>query len=110
MKIDKKLMNSRLINMGFREGLAGTPMIRKAVELWEPGTALTKSLYPALAKAFGTTMASVERAMRTAIKDVYSKGGNVYLAECFGYREDPPMVGDFVGRMAWMCSEEVGVG
>ncbi len=96
--------------MGFRESLSGTAMLRKAVEYWEPGMALTKCLYPAVAKAFGITSARAERAMRTAIEDVYKRGNNVYLAECFGYREDAPTVGDFVGRMAWCCSEEVGCG
>lgn len=108
MKIDKKLLGQKMINMGFREGLSGTAMLRKAVELWEPRMQLTKVLYPAVAKAFRTTPAGVERAMRAAIEDIYEGGCTIYAAECFGYENDPPTVGDFVSRMAWLCGMEEG--
>lgn len=108
MKIDKKLLGQKMINMGFREGLSGTAMLRKAVELWEPGIQMTKALYPAVAKAFRTTPAAVERAMRAAIADIYDGGCSWYAAECFGFDQDPPTVSDFVSRMAWICGMEEG--
>ncbi len=50
---------------------------------------LTTKLYPASAKAYGTTAAAVERCIRHAIEATWSKGDMLALERLFGLSIDP---------------------
>lgn len=110
MKIDKAMLDTKMVNLGFRENINGTHMIRRAVEMWEPGMMWSKEIYPALAKEFGTTAQRVERAMRHAIESAWERGSTAYQCETFGHsvRADVgrPTVSECVGRLAWVCARE----
>lgn len=46
---------------------------------------VTKTLYPTVAKAYGTTASRVERAIRNAIKIAWERGDSETLSQYFGY-------------------------
>lgn len=62
-------LNKNMDALGFRESCSGTEMIRAGVAMVDAqrSAMMCKDIYPALAKAAGTTPARVERAMRAAI-------------------------------------------
>ena len=47
--------------------------------------AITKQLYPGIAKSFGTTPSRVERAIRHAIEVAWSRGRVETIDQIFGY-------------------------
>lgn len=47
--------------------------------------AITKDLYPAIAKRFGTTATRVERAIRHAVEKTWERGAIDILEDMFGY-------------------------
>ena len=106
--IDKALLDQKMIWLGLREITSGTDMLRYAVGYWEPGMSLTKELYPRVAKEFGSTPDRVERAMRHAIETAWDRGDPGTINSCFGYSvsamKGKPTVGEFVSRMARLCS------
>lgn len=108
--IDKALLDQKMVWMGFREITSGTAMLRYAVDYWEPGMSVTNELYPRVAKEFGSTPGRVERAMRHAIETAWDRGNPGTINACFGYSTSPekgkPTVGEFVSRMARVCSNE----
>ena len=108
--IDKALLDQKMVWMGFREITSGTSMLRYAVGYWEPGMSMTNELYPRVAKEFGSTPGRVERAMRHAIETAWDRGDPGTINACFGYSTSPekgkPTVGEFVSRMARVCSNE----
>lgn len=108
--IDKALLDQKMLWMGFREITSGTAMLRYAVDYWEPGMSVTNELYPRVAKEFGSTPGRVERAMRHAIETAWDRGNPGTINACFGYSTSPekgkPTVGEFVSRMARVCSNE----
>lgn len=110
MIVDKKMVDQKMLAMGFRENISGTPMLRRAIELWEPGMMWSKELYPTLAKEFGTTAQRVERACRHAIASAFERGDTETMRLTFGYsiRADVghPTTSEFVSRMARVCSGE----
>ena len=59
--------------------------IRLAVEDMEVINAVTKVLYPTVAKRFGTTASRVERAIRHAIEVAWDRGDLETLQKYFGY-------------------------
>lgn len=65
---------------------------------------LTKSLYPSIAKKFGVTTCSVERAMRSAISISWERGDMVILNDYFGFTIDSekgkPTNGEFIAMIA----------
>ena len=56
-----------------------------AVEDMDVINAITKVLYPQVAKAFGTTPSRVERAIRHAIEVAWDRGDLEILQKYFGY-------------------------
>lgn len=50
--------------------------------------AITKDLYPAIAKRFGTTNTRVERAIRHAVEKAWQRGDIEILNDIFGYSID----------------------
>lgn len=106
-QIDERLLDNKMIWLGFRENLTGTLLLREAVEMYRPGMKATKDIYPALAKAHGMRPESVERNMRHAIDKAMDSAHPDTYAECFGWmRGRKPTVTEFVGRMARVCACE----
>ena len=104
MRINEREVYGKMAWMGFRENLMGTPMLRAAIMMWEPGISVTKELYPAIAKQFGTTPTRVERDMRHAIESAWERGDLFTIESVFGgsilQSKGKPTNGDFIARMA----------
>lgn len=109
-KIDMQELDNKLIRLGFRDNIAGTQMIRVAVQEWYPGISMTKELYPAIAEELHSTASRVERAMRHAITTAFDRGSVSTINSLFGYtisaEKGTPTVGEFVARMARVCAVE----
>ena len=77
--------------------------IHTAVRHPEILRAITKELYPQIAKEFRTTATGVERAMRHAIEVMWNRGNIEILEEYFGYTVDPnrgkPTNSEFVSQI-----------
>ena len=78
--------------------------IHTAVRNPEILRAITKELYPQVAREFCTTATGVERAMRHAIEVVWDRGNMETLEEYFGYTVDPnrgkPTNSEFISQIA----------
>lgn len=109
-RIDKELLEIKMLRLGFREVTSGTDMLRFAVEQYEQGMSITKELYPMVARRFGSTPSRVERCMRHAIETAFDRGDPGTIDVCFGWSVCPnrgtPTVSEFVGRMARVCAVE----
>ena len=66
--------------------------------------AITKKLYPHVAREFHATATGVERAMRHAIEVVWNRGNIEILEKYFGYTVDPnrgkPTNSEFISQVA----------
>ena len=75
-----------------------------AVEDMEVINAVTKVLYPAVAKKFGTTASRVERAIRHAIEVAWDRGDLETLQKYFGYTvsnaKGKPTNSEFIAMIA----------
>lgn len=98
------VLDTYLRKLGFRENIAGTPMIREAVAEWRPGCRITKDIYPVVARRCGSTPSRVERAMRHAIESSLSRCDQELIEDIFGGTIDPgkgkPCNGEFIAMMA----------
>ncbi len=78
--------------------------IRLAVEDMEVINAVTKVLYPTVAKRFGTTPSRVERAIRHAIEVAWDRGDLETLQKYFGYTvsnaKGKPTNSEFIAMIA----------
>ena len=78
--------------------------IQMAVETPESMSAVTKILYPDIAKCHGTTASCVERAMRSAIEVAWDRGNLECLHRYFGYTINPragrPTNSEFIATIA----------
>lgn len=108
--INERELNGKMLWMGFRDNIVGTAMLRESVKLWEPGMSITKEMYPAIAKRFGSTPSRVERAMRHAIASAWDRGDLTTIDSIFGgtvsATKGVPTVSEFVSRMAVYCAVE----
>lgn len=106
-KVDKmkktadKLLDEIMVECGFRAHLAGTALVREAVEMYTDGMRIYKEVYPALAKRHGKTVAQVERNMRAAVVAAFDNGAMTedarqYFRYCSSER---PTVGEVVARL-----------
>ena len=78
--------------------------IRLTVEDMDSINAVTKVLYPAVAKKFGTTASRVERAIRHAIEVAWDRGDLETLQKYFGYTvsnvKGKPTNSEFIAMIA----------
>ena len=76
-------------------------------------SAVTKELYPAIARKFATSSSKVERAIRHAIEVAWSRGRIDMLNKAFGCRialpEEKPTNGEFIALLADKLSSEHSV-
>lgn len=87
--------------------------IRLTVEDMDSINAVTKILYPAVAKKFGTTASRVERAIRHAIEVAWDRGDLEVLQKYFGYTvsnaKGKPTNSEFIAMIADRIALEEGV-
>lgn len=103
-----KIVTYCMIELGIRADLKGYAYIRTAIEwaIEEPRVthAMTKELYPDLAKKYETQASRVERAIRHAIEVGCDRGNPELYAEIFGYTisatKGKPTNSEFIARVA----------
>lgn len=98
-----------MIELGHSERHSGTGLIRLGIAIYRPGIGITKELYPAIAKAAGSTPSRVERAMRHSIATAWSRGSLDTQLRIFGHSINPktgvPTVGEYLARLHRVCDE-----
>ena len=109
--IDLQKMEDRMKRLGHPENLLGTEYIRRGIYLVDQGrTALTKEVYPAIAKQMGTTASRVERSIRHSIDVAVNRGNFDEWVATFGWTMDPsrgkPTAGEYLAMMARVCSAD----
>ncbi len=86
------LITKLLHNLGVPSHIKGYQYIREGVQLIYENpditNAITKELYPELARKFGTTASRVERAIRHAIEVSWNRGNWNLMEEIFGCSVD----------------------
>ena len=104
----KLKITDMLHNLGIPSNLKGYSYIRDGIEMMYNDTsmmgAITKELYPRLARSYETTSSRVERAIRNAIEISWSRGDYDYMEELFGNSVDcdksKPTNGEFIVTLA----------
>ncbi len=105
--LDDKLSNL-FLTLGIPAHIKGYQFLREAIKLViqkpELIGGITKELYPAIGKHFGTTASKVERAIRHAIEVAWSRGRVETLNTAFGCRvafpDEKPTNGEFIALIA----------
>lgn len=110
--VNEQKMDEMLLELGHDDFSRGTAYVRRAVRMFRPGMALTKELYPALAKAAQTTPSRVERCMRYSIEKAWGRIPYDARLRFFGNSIDPrtgkPTVGEYVARLAHLARQADG--
>ena len=104
-------------DIGVPAHIKGYQYLREAIGLavadMEVINAVTKVLYPAVAKKYGTTASRVERAIRHAIEVAWDRGDLETLQKYFGYTvsnaKGKPTNSEFIAMIADRISLEGGV-
>lgn len=84
----KRMIYDIMKNMGIPANILGYKYVIEAIELvldGKVGNAVTKELYPTIAKKFNTTGSRVERAIRHAIERAMINADVDYIEKMFGY-------------------------
>ena len=105
--LDEKI-TSVFLSIGIPAHIKGYQYLRKAIQMAvetpESMSAVTKILYPDIAKCHGTTASCVERAMRSAIEVAWDRGNLECLHRYFGYTINPragrPTNSEFIATIA----------
>ncbi len=113
MNLDDRISNLFLA-MGIPAHIKGYQYLREAIKLViekpEMIGGITKELYPAIARRFGTTSSKVERAIRHAIEVAWSRGRVDTLNKAFGCEvakpDEKPTNGEFIALIADKLSME----
>ena len=108
--ISEQKLDNLLLELGHDDFNRGTSYIREGVKHFDAGKRMmTKELYPAIAKAHGTTPARVERMMRHSIEKAWGRNSFDVQLRYFGQSVDPnrgkPTVGEYLARVARLCHE-----
>ena len=111
--LDDRISNIFLA-MGIPAHIKGYQYLREAIKLVIETPAMiggiTKELYPAIARRFGTTSSKVERAIRHAIEVAWSRGRVDTLNKAFGCEvaqpDEKPTNGEFIALIADKLSME----
>lgn len=102
MRSEKKL-DQILLDLGHDDFNTGTKFLRIAAMVWD-GDALTKELYPTLARVFGTTPSRIERNIRHSIEKAWYRADWRMQAKYFGGSVNPstgrPTNGEYIARLA----------
>ena len=104
----KNLVTSVIHEIGVPAHIKGYQYLREAIMIavddMEVINAVTKVLYPAVAKRFATTPSRVERAIRHAIEVAWDRGDLETLQKYFGYTvsnaKGKPTNSEFIAMIA----------
>ena len=104
----KNMVTSVIHEIGVPAHIKGYQYLREAIMItvndMEVINAVTKVLYPAVAKRFGTTPSRVERAIRHAIEVAWDRGDLETLQKYFGYTvsnaKGKPTNSEFIAMIA----------
>ncbi|MBQ3037777.1 MAG: sporulation transcription factor Spo0A [Clostridia bacterium] len=108
-KVDlESLVTSFIHELGVPAHIKGYQYIRTAIMMvvdnMELLNYITKQLYPAIAKKYGTTSSRVERAIRHSIEVAWNRGRPETMDEIFGYTIDngkgKPTNSEFIAMVA----------
>lgn len=112
IRLKDRVLDERIANIFLSAGIPphikGYRFLREAVKqiVADPDliNAITKELYPAVAKQFGTTPSKVERAIRHAIEVAWARGkieniNNIYGVKVF-QRGEKPTNGELIALIA----------
>lgn len=101
------IISHRLIDLGFCTSHIGYFLLQEAIAiLYEsPGTAVTKHIYPDLAKKHRIKPTQVERDMRTAIEHAWDSPGHDRWLTLFSGKKRPSN-GVFISRIAESLGQE----
>ena len=113
MNLDDRLSNL-FLTMGIPAHIKGYQFLREAIKqvIEHPHmiSGITKELYPAIARRFGTTSSKVERAIRHAIEVAWNRGRVDTLNKAFGccvaLPGEKPTNGEFIALIADKLSAE----
>ena len=105
--LDERIANI-FLSMGIPAHIKGYHFLREAIKLViydrDMINAITKDLYPTVAKKFGTSSSKVERAIRHAIDVAWNRGQMENINMLFGsrlyVRHDKPTNGEFIAMIA----------
>ncbi|MDR2513688.1 MAG: sporulation transcription factor Spo0A [Christensenellaceae bacterium] len=105
--LDERIANI-FLSMGIPAHIKGYHFLREAiktvVETPETINAITKELYPSVARRFNTSASKVERAIRHAIDVAWTRGQVENINQLFGSRiylkTDKPTNGEFIALIA----------
>lgn len=97
-----------LRQLGIPAHMKGYKYLRRAIKMImedpEMMRAVTKTIYPDVAKYFGTSASCVERAIRSAIETAWVRGNMEYLQKSFGNTIKPdtgrPTNSEFIATVA----------
>ena len=110
--ISEKTLDERIssifVSVGIPAHIKGYQFLREGIKLAVDNppiiNAITKSLYPSIARRFNTTSSKVERAIRHAIEVAWSRGKIENLNSIFGVKvynsSDKPTNGEFIALLA----------
>ena len=104
----KNLVTSVIHEIGVPAHIKGYQYLREAILIavddMDVINAVTKALYPAVAKRYGTTPSRVERAIRHAIEVAWDRGDLEVLQKYFGYTvsntKGKPTNSEFIAMIA----------
>lgn len=110
-RIDEKKLDALLLKLGHSDNLLGTDYLRTAVRLRAQGFgAMTKEIYPTVAKMHNTTASRAERAIRHSVERAAGRTDPEVLYGVFGNSISPdkgkPTNGEYIARLARVASED----
>ncbi|MBQ3066699.1 MAG: sporulation transcription factor Spo0A [Clostridia bacterium] len=110
--VSEKTLDERIssifVSVGIPAHIKGYQFLREGIKLAVENppiiNAITKSLYPSIAKHFGTTASKVERAIRHAIEVAWNRGKIENINSIFGVKvytsAEKPTNGEFIALLA----------
>ena len=110
--INEEKMDNLLLELGHDDFNLGTKYLREAVRRYDAAVrpALTKVLYPAVAKVYSSTPSRVERCIRHSVAKAWGRGELDAQWRYFGSSINPergaPTNGEYIARLAKICREE----
>lgn len=105
--LDERISNI-FVSVGIPAHIKGYQFLREGIKLAVDNppiiNAITKSLYPSIAKKYGTTSSKVERAIRHAIEVAWNRGKIENINSIFGVKvynsSEKPTNGEFIALLA----------
>ena len=115
--IDKRQLKETLKSFGIPASIKGYEYLKYAIPYYAEskkkngvGCQMTKELYPAIAREFGTTSGRVERAIRHAVEVSWERGDSSVFKEFFGHKVNretgKPTNSEFIAAIVEVMGED----